>query len=236
MMNQTVHRLEDLMSTSSRVLLMGAVVTTPLFIALWAVQAFTRDGFRPTYHPMSPLSLGDWGWVQVVNFVVVGVLIIGGGIGLGRALGRGPLTRWIGILVVLVGVGLVVAGVFVTDAGAGFPAGAPAGAPMMSWHGAVHEVGFILTQLAFVAVGIVLAVKFVRGRRRGWAGACIVAIAAAILVAALGDPETLAIRLVLSSAIELGLISAVAAAALGERFSDRAHEIAAGAIRAEQHV
>jgi len=222
-------------STSSRILLTGAVVATPLFIALWAVQAFTRDGFRPTYHPMSLLSLGDGGWVQVVNFVVVGLLVIGGGVGLGRTLGAGRLPRWIGALVVLMGVGLVVAGVFVTDAGAGFPLGSPAGAPVMSWHGAVHQVGFLLTQLAFVAAGIVLAVTFARGRRRRWAGACIAAVAAAVLVAALGDPETLAIRLVVSSAIELGLVSAVALASLLEREAESFRDATIGVNYAEPH-
>jgi len=202
------------MSTSSRVLLVGAIVATPLFVALWAVQAFTRPGFRPAFHPMSLLSLGDGGWVQIANFFVVGLLVIGGGVGLGRALGSGRLARWAGVLVVLMGIGLVVAGVFVTDAGAGFPVGAPTGAPVMSWHGAVHEAGFVLTQLAFIAGGIVLAVRFARDGRRVWAGVCIVAVAAAVLVAALGDPETLAIRLVISSTIELGLISVLSARAL----------------------
>ncbi|KQX07651.1 MULTISPECIES: DUF998 domain-containing protein [unclassified Leifsonia] len=212
------------MSTSSRFLLTGAVAATPLFLVFWAVQAFSRDGFRPTYHPMSLLSLGDWGWVQVIAFVLVGLLLIGGGIGLSRALGEGRLSRWIGSLVVLMGVGLVVSGVFATDAGAGFPEGAPAGAPEMSWHGAVHEVGFLLTQIAFIAAGILLAVSFARDRRRGWAAGCIIAVMLAVLVAGLGDPENLAIRLVLSSSIELGLVSVVAANALRERgpASDRA--------------
>lgn len=223
------------MSTSSRILLSGAVVATPLFVALWAAQAFTRDGFRPTFHPMSLLSLGDWGWVQVVNFVVVGLLIIGGGIGLSRTLGVGRLTRWVGVLVALLGVGLVVAGVFVTDAGAGFPVGSPAGAPEMSWHGAVHEVGFLITQLAFMAASIVLAVKFARDGKRGWAGACIVALLAAVLVAAVGDPETLAIRLVVSSTIELGLISAVTLASLIARVPDGSHDAAARLTYAEPH-
>ena len=205
------------MSTSSRTLLTGAVGATPLFLALWGVQAFTRDGFRPTYHPMSLLSLGEWGWVQVVNFVVVGLLIVGGCIGLGRTLGAGRLTRWIGVLVILVGVGLVVAGVFVTDAGAGFPAGAPAGAPVMSWHGAAHQAGFLLTQLAFVAGGATLAVRLWRSRRRGWTGACAATVVAALLVAAIGDPRTLAIRLVVSATLELGLVSALSLGALLDR-------------------
>ena len=222
------------MSTSSRNLLIGAVVATPLFVAIWALQAFTREGFRPTYHPMSLLSLGDGGWAQVINFVATGLLIMGGGVGLGHALGAGRRTRWIAFLVVLMGAGLVTAGLFVTDAGAGFPAGAPAGAPVMSWHGAVHQVGFVLTQLAFVTAAIVLAVQFARNRQRRWAAACIAAVFAAILVAVLGDPETLAIRLVLSSAIELGLISAVALATLLGRARIR-HTAETGMIYAEPH-
>ena len=197
------------MVTRSRALLAGGVVAAPLFVVLWAAQALTRDGFRPTYHPLSLLSLGDGGWVQVANFIVVGLLVLGGGIGLGRRLGPGPLVRWIRSLIVLLGVGLVVSGLFPTDAGAGFPAGAPEGAPVMSWHGALHQAGFVLSQIAFLGAGCTLAVWFAKRRRIGWAIACAAAVIAAVLVAALGDPQTLAIRLVISSAIELGLISAV---------------------------
>ena len=204
------------MSRSTRVLLTGAVVATPLFVVLWAAQAFTRDGFRPAFHPMSLLSLGGSGWVQIANFVVTGVLVIGGGIGLERVLDAGRPTRWASALVVLMGVGLVLAGVFVTDAGAGFPPGAPEGAPEMSSHGVVHQAGFVLTQLAFVAAAIVLAVRFGRSDRT-WAIACVAAVAAAVVVPVLGDAETFAIRLVTSATIELGLVSALALGALVRR-------------------
>ena len=155
--------------------------------------------------------------MQVANFVVTGLLVVGGGVGLGRMLEIGRLTRWVAVLIVLMGAGLVLAGVFVTDAGAGFPAGAPAGAPEMSWHGAIHEVGFVLTQLAFVVLGVILAVGFRRGHRRGWAVAGIAAVVAAVLVAAVGDADTFALRLVISAAIELGLVSALAFGSLSHR-------------------
>ena len=79
------------MSKSTRLLLIGGIVAAPLFIVLWAVQAFTREGFRPTFHPLSLLSLGDGGWVQVANFVTCGALFIVGAAGLRRRLhsGRG---------------------------------------------------------------------------------------------------------------------------------------------------
>jgi hypothetical protein len=202
------------MPRSTRPLLIGAVVATPLFVVVWALQALTREGFRPSFHPMILLSVGDFGWVQIANFLVTGALIVGGGIGLGRALESGRLTRWARLFIVLMGVGLIIAGIFVTDPGAGFPLGAPEGAPVMSWHGAVHEVGFVLTQVSFVVAAILLAARFGRGRQRGWMIVCISAVAAAILVAALGTPETFAIRLVISATIELGLISALALASL----------------------
>lgn len=205
------------MSRTTRLLLIGGVVATPLFVVLWALQAFTREGFRPTFHPLSLLSLGEGGWVQIFNFVVTGLLIAGCGIGLGRTLTRGHLTRWTVALIALMGLGLVIAGVFVTDAGAGFPEGAPAGAPEMSWHGALHQAGFLLTQLAFVGAAVVLAVRFGRRRQWGWMTATIAALVAAVLVPALGDPETLALRLVISAAIELGLVSAIALGALIRR-------------------
>jgi hypothetical protein len=222
------------MHVPSRVLLVGAVVATPLFVLLWAAQALTRDGFRPTYHPMSLLSLGDWGWVQIANFVVVGLLLVGGGIGIGRSLGGGRLVAWIRILIVLIGLGLIVSGVFVTDAGAGFPAGAPEGAPLLSWNGALHQAGFVLTQLAFLGASVVLAVWFAKRRRTVWAVACIAAAAAAVLVAALGAPETLAIRLVASSAIELGLISAVALDLIVRRTASPADISTDGAVLADR--
>jgi len=198
------------MTRHIRVLLIGGIVAAPLFLALWALQAFTRDGFRPTFHPLSLLALGEGGWVQIANFVITGLLLVGAALGLHRVAG----PRTVAVLTALMGSGLVIAGVFVTDAGAGFPAGAPEGAPAMSWHGAVHEVGFVLTQLAFVVLAIVLVVRFARARRWVWMFASLVALLAAVGVAALGSPETLAIRLVVSSAIELGLVAAVAGDAL----------------------
>ena len=205
------------MSRSTRIQLVGAVVAPPLLFLLWAIQALTRPGFRPSFHPMSLLSLGDGGWVQIVNFVLTGVLVIGGGLGLGRALDRGRLTRSASVSIIVMGAGLVAAGVFVTDAGAGFPAGAPEGAPEVSWHGVAHQVGFLLAQLGFLTAGTLFAVRFVRSHQRGWLVVCVLFAVGAVLVAALGDPMTLAIRLVISSVLELGLVSALALGSLLRR-------------------
>ena len=77
----------------ARLLLLGTAAG-PLFITVWLIQALTRDGFDPTRHPMSLLSLGAGGWVQIANFVVVGLLLIGFALGVRRALHPGRADIW----------------------------------------------------------------------------------------------------------------------------------------------
>jgi hypothetical protein len=192
--------------------LRAALVAAPLFLTTWALQAMTREGFEPRRHPMSLLSLGEGGWVQIANFVVTGLLLIAAAHGVCQVLQSGPGRTWAPRLLRAFGAGLVIAGVFVTDAGAGFPGGAPAGAPPeLSWHGALHELGFMLTQFSWLGWCAVLARAFsARGERLG-AWACLGAAAAALIAAGWPDLETLSLRLVLATAIELVLIASVAA-------------------------
>ena len=127
------------------------VVAGPLFLAVLMIQAFTREGFDLSRHPLSLLSLGDLGWIQIANFVVTGALFIACAIGMRRVLRPGRSGTWAPRLVGAFGVGLILAGVFTTDAGAGFPPGAPAGSPeQISWHGILHEVGFGLAFLGMI--------------------------------------------------------------------------------------
>nr|BFE82757.1 hypothetical protein GCM10020093_053580 [Planobispora longispora] len=185
------------------------VAAGPLFLAVWAVQAVTRDGYDPTRHPLSLLSLGELGWVQIVNFVLCGALLLAAAAGLRRDLDSGRGRRWAPILVGLNGVGLIVAGIFPTDAGAGFP-GAPAGAPEMSWHGVLHEVGFLIAQVAWFAACPVFARRFSALGRRKWMRLCAAAPVAALLVLAIPHVDSLSVRMVLATAIQLGLLTALA--------------------------
>ena len=55
-------------------LLACGAVAGPLFIVVGLTQALTRAGFDPVKHPLSLLSVGDLGWIQITNFVVTGLL------------------------------------------------------------------------------------------------------------------------------------------------------------------
>ena len=159
-------------TTSTRRLLACGIVAGPLFLVVTLAQAFTRAGFDLGRHPISLLSLGDLGWLQVINFVVTGVLFVACAIGMRRMMHTGRGATWGPRLVGSLGLGLVIAGVFVTDAGAGYPPGAPTGAPAeISWHGVLHEVGFMIAVFGMIAGCLVFARRFAALKEPAWVAA-----------------------------------------------------------------
>jgi hypothetical protein len=53
-------------------LLTCAVAAAPLWAVVSLAQAATREGFDLTHHPLSALSNGSLGWLQISNFLVAG--------------------------------------------------------------------------------------------------------------------------------------------------------------------
>ena len=53
-------------------LLACGVLAGPLYIAVTAIQALTRDGFDPTRHRYNLLTIGELGWVHRANYVTAG--------------------------------------------------------------------------------------------------------------------------------------------------------------------
>jgi uncharacterized protein DUF998 len=58
--------------TATRAMLGCGLVAGPLFVATAILQMLTRDGFDLRRHPISLLSVGEHGWIQVTNFIVAG--------------------------------------------------------------------------------------------------------------------------------------------------------------------
>jgi len=142
------------------VLLACGVVAGPLFIVVALLQVLTRDGFDLSRHPLSLLSLGDLGWVQISNFVVSGLLSVAFAVGLRWVLHPGRAGTWGPLLVGAYGVGLIMGGVFVADPALGFPPGTPQGVPdQLSWHAVLHAIA---PPMAFLSL-IVACLVFVAG-------------------------------------------------------------------------
>ncbi|MEU4688156.1 DUF998 domain-containing protein [Actinoplanes sp. NPDC023714] len=140
-------------------------VAGPLWAVVSLAQVATRDGFDLMRHPLSLLSTGSLGWIQIANFVLAGGLLIAG---------AGALPgRWAPRLVRLAGLGMVAAGVLVMDPGSGFPAGTPDTVPTtMSPSAMGHMAAGSITFAALIATCYVLAHRYATAgsRRNATAG------------------------------------------------------------------
>jgi hypothetical protein len=145
-------------------LLLGGVIGPVVFVASFLVQGALRSGYDALRHPVSSLSLGPAGWVQMATFWFTGLLIAAYAVGLRRA-GCG---WWTPFLVGLVGVGLVGAGIFMADPISGYPPGSPMPAPPTA-HGIAHQLFSTPVFTALPAAMLVMTRRFLRSDERGWA-------------------------------------------------------------------
>lgn len=165
--------------------LVAGVVAGPLFIAVSLVQIPFRDGFDMTRHAFSFLLIGPGGWLQIINFILVGLLFTVAGVGLRRRL-TGRTGRTAQVLATTLGAGLILAGMFPPPPSFGYPIGAPAGAPaQLTTTALLHAAGFIIGVLSFTILQFVLASWLWRKHQCRWA-----AIAAVTGLALLTVPPT----------------------------------------------
>ncbi|HCT78148.1 MAG TPA: DUF998 domain-containing protein [Micromonosporaceae bacterium] len=147
--------------------LAGGIIAAPLFFTVAFAQAFAREGFDIKQHMISQLATGDLAWIQIANFVTVGILYILCAAGMRQLLSPAHGGTWGPRLIATFGAGLVAAGVFVTDPAGGYPPATVSGGP--SWHGIAHGVAAMVAGLALVAAIAVFAWRFATLKEKGWA-------------------------------------------------------------------
>jgi len=151
-------------------LLSCALVGCPLFILVFLIEGVTRrSGYSPSKHPVSSLSLGPYGWVQKINFVITGFLIIAFSIGLRFALRHSEGGLWGPLLLGIVGLGLVGAGIFDTDPILGYPLGTPPIPTKWSFQGVLHNLSSLPVFFGIPAACFVFLNRFVAMGEWGWA-------------------------------------------------------------------
>ena len=165
----------------TRILLLCGAIAGPLFILTVLIQDYTRPAFDPRLQALSLLSLGDWGWVQIVNFVLAGVLNLLYAGGLWRRLHPGRAGTWGPILIGAYGLGLILVGIFRTDPANGFPPGVPA-ATQPSWHGAIHALGALFVFIMLSAALMVFVRLFLAWKERWWAFYCLASAVLFLLI------------------------------------------------------
>jgi hypothetical protein len=165
---------------TKRLVLCGAIAG-PLFLLAVLIQDYAVPGFDPRVYPLSLLSLGTWGWVQIANFALAGALNLCYAVGLWRSMHPGRGGTWGPILIGAYGLGLIAVAVFRSDPANGWPPGAikpsqPTG------HGIGHGLGGLFVFLMLAAALAVFARYFLARKERGWALYCGVSAALLLII------------------------------------------------------
>ena len=152
----------------TKTLLVCGVIAGPLFVAAFLIEGATRTGYDPLRHPVSSLAFGDWGWTQRANFLITGLLTLAFAVGLRRVLR--PLGGPTGgtLMVGAYAIGLLGAGVFVTDPMNGYPPGTPDRRLHYSVHGVLHDLFSTLVFLGLPVACFVFGRWFAARGERGW--------------------------------------------------------------------
>ena len=204
-------RTSEYSTRATRRLLGCGIVSGPAFAATVAIQVLTRDGYDLTRHPISMLSLGELGWIQIVNFVLAGLLSIAFAVGMRRVLHPGRAGTWGPVLFGVFGLGMIIGGVFVTDPSLGFPAGAPAGMPTeTSWHARVHDIAPGLALDAMVIACFVFVRRFAGLRQRGLQVYSASTAVAVIVLTCWPSLDGISVRLAVAMALVLAWMTAIA--------------------------
>src|SRR5262245_45726685 len=150
------------------VLLAIGAAGSVVFGLTYAIDGLLRPGYDSVVQPMSALSLGPGGWMQITNFVVFGLTGI-----VAAPAWRATLSPGLGAtlyprLRVAIGLAMITAGLFTQDAGLGYPVGVAAPAHP-STHATIHNLAAYVSLTLTVAELSILSVRFAREPRwRGW--------------------------------------------------------------------
>ena len=143
-------------------LLYCGLAAGPLFVLAFLIEgALKNDGYEVLRHPVSSLALGQHGWLQTTNFLLCGALTVAFALGLWQSR---RVARAGAVLVAVWGVGLIGAGLFITDPVSGYPLGTPATSDYTTT-GILHDAFSLPAFLALAAAQLVLARG--QGRRLG---------------------------------------------------------------------
>jgi hypothetical protein len=155
-------------SSITRFLIAGGAIGPLLFIIVLLIEGATRPGYSAWHNYGSSLSLGDQGWMQIANFLVCGLLTLGFAVGLRQVFQTGRGSVWGPILLGVFGVSLIVAGLFVTDPGLGYPPGTSNSGPQ-TLHGTIHGVAGLVAFCSIAVACYVMARRFAHDPNwKGW--------------------------------------------------------------------
>jgi hypothetical protein len=111
----------------------AGMIAPSFFVATFMIEGWLRPGYEPLSMYVSALSLGPRGWIQIVNFVVFGVLLLVFARGVAAEFQTGKASRGGPLLLAIIASCYLLSGPFVMD-----PTGTPPN--QMTLHGLLHGI------------------------------------------------------------------------------------------------
>lgn len=149
-------------------LLLSGALAGPLFTVAWFVEGFLYANYDPLRHAVSSLSVGEFGWMQDMNFILTGILTHALAFGLWNALASRGGSIWGPILLAIAATGFLGSGFFTTDPLNGYPPGTPPLPIPPTRTGWLH-LFFAALIFGLPAACFVLARYFDQQQNRTWA-------------------------------------------------------------------
>jgi hypothetical protein len=124
----------------------AGMLGSSIFVIVFTVEGWLRPGYNWLSTYISELSIGPRGWIQILNFIILGTLFLVFTWGVAAEFREGKASKWGPILLAIIGFSFLVSGPLVTDV-----AGTPR--DQMSLHGVVHGIfGALVFSLSPVSV------------------------------------------------------------------------------------
>lgn len=127
-----------MMNKRIQIAVLAGMIAPVLFVLVFTIEGWLRPGYSPVERPISALSLGPRGWIQITNFVVFGLLLYLFSRKMFLEFSKENLNRSGPILLIIIALIFLLSGPFVMD-------------HQESLHGTIHN---ILGMFAFLLMPI----------------------------------------------------------------------------------
>lgn len=123
--------MKELTLGQRRLAAWAGIIGPVYFVAIFTIEGWLRPGYEPLKMYVSALSLGSRGWIQMANFIILGLLLLVFTLGVVAEFRDGKASRGGPILLGIVGLLFVISGPLVMD---------PTGTPLdqVTIHGTIH--------------------------------------------------------------------------------------------------
>jgi len=143
--SQSLTPTNETQKLALRLSIWTGIIGPILYILVFTFDGALRPGYSAIGMAVSFLLLGPSSWIEIANFITLGLLLIFFAFGFSQWMRPLLVSGWrhaSTVALVLVGVGFIMAALFVPD---------PFGSPHQSVHAMLHNVAFTV---AFLPLGI----------------------------------------------------------------------------------